>query len=256
MCIYECIVYVYIYIYIYIHKYIQHVATIISMISNYNHTIKHTIKHYSNQSGFARALPLRCRFGRVNVRAPRDATGDAIYIYIYIYTYIHTYTYISITSPIVILLVVVLLDCGVDVVPPRAPTPIISCPNATNIYCHNYCNILLLHVYIIVKLLIAMIIIYTQGCVFNRGCEVHFPTTAGHGAGHSQPSSTEPQSRPLSTTAANIPNKILDFRGFDSSMILLLRGGILMSTGHCRETLSQRIPSNHHHHHHQHHPMW
>ena len=37
----------------------------------------------------------------------------------------------------------------------------------------------------------------------------------------------------------NIPTKILDFRGFDSSTIL--RCGILRSMGNCPESLSQRI---------------
>ena len=35
--------------------------------------------------------------------------------------------------------------------------------------------------------------------------------------------------------------KILDFRGFDSSRILILRGGILMSIGNFPEVFSQRI---------------
>ena len=39
---------------------------------------------------------------------------------------------------------------------------------------------------------------------------------------------------------ANLRTKILDFRGFDSSIILMLRGGILMSTGNFPESLSQR----------------
>ena len=40
---------------------------------------------------------------------------------------------------------------------------------------------------------------------------------------------------------ANLRTKILDFRGFDSSRILILRGGILMSIGNFPEILSQRI---------------
>ena len=39
----------------------------------------------------------------------------------------------------------------------------------------------------------------------------------------------------------NLRAKILDFRGFDSSNILILRGGILMSIGNLPEVLSQRI---------------
>ena len=40
---------------------------------------------------------------------------------------------------------------------------------------------------------------------------------------------------------ANLPTKILDFRGFDSSRILILRGGIPMSIGNFLESLSQAI---------------
>ena len=36
---------------------------------------------------------------------------------------------------------------------------------------------------------------------------------------------------PSAPSAANLPAKILDFRGFDSSRVLILRGGILMSIG-------------------------
>ena len=37
---------------------------------------------------------------------------------------------------------------------------------------------------------------------------------------------------------ANLRTKILDFRGLDSSRTLMLRGGILMSTGNVLESLS------------------
>ena len=39
---------------------------------------------------------------------------------------------------------------------------------------------------------------------------------------------------------ANLRTKILDFRGFDSSRILVSRGGIFMSTGNFPESLSQK----------------
>ena len=39
----------------------------------------------------------------------------------------------------------------------------------------------------------------------------------------------------------SLRTKILDFRGFDSSIILKLRGGILMSTGNIPEIVSQQI---------------
>ena len=40
---------------------------------------------------------------------------------------------------------------------------------------------------------------------------------------------------------ANLRTKILDIRGFDSSIIFILRAGILMSIGNFPEVLSQRI---------------
>ena len=40
---------------------------------------------------------------------------------------------------------------------------------------------------------------------------------------------------------ANLRTKILDFRGFDPSIILILRDGILMSIGDFLESLSQAI---------------
>ena len=39
----------------------------------------------------------------------------------------------------------------------------------------------------------------------------------------------------------NLPTNIVDFTGFDSSIILNLRGGILMSIGDFPESLSQAI---------------
>ena len=41
--------------------------------------------------------------------------------------------------------------------------------------------------------------------------------------------------------AANLRAEILDSRGFDASIIKMLRGGILMSTGDFLESLGQRI---------------
>ena len=40
---------------------------------------------------------------------------------------------------------------------------------------------------------------------------------------------------------ANLPTNIVDFRGFDSSIILILRGGMLMSLGNFPESLSQAM---------------
>ena len=44
-----------------------------------------------------------------------------------------------------------------------------------------------------------------------------------------------------SRNAANLRTKIVDFRGFDSSIISSSRGGILRSTGNFPESLSQQI---------------
>ena len=41
--------------------------------------------------------------------------------------------------------------------------------------------------------------------------------------------------------AANLRTKLLEFRGFDSSIILILRGGIPMPIGNVPESLSQAI---------------
>ena len=43
------------------------------------------------------------------------------------------------------------------------------------------------------------------------------------------------------SVTANHCTKILDFRGFDSSIILIVRGGILMSKGNLPQSLSQQI---------------
>ena len=40
---------------------------------------------------------------------------------------------------------------------------------------------------------------------------------------------------------ANLPSKLLDFRGFDSSRIVISRGGIPRSIGNLPESSSQRI---------------
>ena len=45
----------------------------------------------------------------------------------------------------------------------------------------------------------------------------------------------------ISGDAANLPAKILDFGGSDSSRVLISRGGILMSTGDSPASLSQAI---------------
>ena len=39
----------------------------------------------------------------------------------------------------------------------------------------------------------------------------------------------------------NLPTNIVDFRGFDSSVLLILRGGILRSIGNFPEILSQAM---------------
>ena len=43
------------------------------------------------------------------------------------------------------------------------------------------------------------------------------------------------------TYTPNLPTNIVDFRGFDSSIVLIQRGGILMSIGNLPESLSQAM---------------
>ena len=47
--------------------------------------------------------------------------------------------------------------------------------------------------------------------------------------------------RPAARYTPNLPTNIMDFRGFDSSIILILRGGVLMSIGDFPESLSQAM---------------
>ena len=44
-----------------------------------------------------------------------------------------------------------------------------------------------------------------------------------------------------STAAPDLRTNIMDFRGFDSSISLVIRGGIIMSLGDVPESLSQAI---------------
>ena len=46
---------------------------------------------------------------------------------------------------------------------------------------------------------------------------------------------------PFQSSTANLCTKILDFKMFGSSIILVVRGGIFMSIGSSQEMLSQRI---------------
>ena len=45
----------------------------------------------------------------------------------------------------------------------------------------------------------------------------------------------------IDTITPNLPTNIMDFRGFDSSVILILRGGIPRPIGDVPESLSQAI---------------
>ena len=55
------------------------------------------------------------------------------------------------------------------------------------------------------------------------------------------PSLAALQSPSRSRSTFNLRTRIFDFRGFDSSRILIVRGGILMSMGNFPESLSQGI---------------
>ena len=52
---------------------------------------------------------------------------------------------------------------------------------------------------------------------------------------------SHPINRQSGCFTANLPTNIVDFRAFDSSTILILRGGILRSIGNFPESLSQAI---------------
>ena len=68
----------------------------------------------------------------------------------------------------------------------------------------------------------------------------------GHGHGRGGPGQkggqwSARQDAASQTSMVNLRSKILDSGGFDSSRILMLRGGILMSMGNFPECLSQSI---------------
>ena len=73
--------------------------------------------------------------------------------------------------------------------------------------------------------------------VANPGLQKRWPSLGGRFRNRQRWSE---QRSPLQFTA-NLRTKILDFRGFDSSIILILRGGILRSLGNFPETVSQQI---------------
>ena len=54
-------------------------------------------------------------------------------------------------------------------------------------------------------------------------------------------SAAEAKAETLVLGTANFRTKTLDFRGFDSNIISILRGGILMFMGDIPESLSQAI---------------
>ena len=73
--------------------------------------------------------------------------------------------------------------------------------------------------------------IYIYTCTYIRQ-DWNSAPQAGHPREHH---------RRRARNAANLRTKILDFRGFDSSRILILRGGILMSIGNISEIMIQAI---------------
>ena len=58
---------------------------------------------------------------------------------------------------------------------------------------------------------------------------------------HAQPRACSPRNFGVPYSQSSYCAKILDFRGFDSSIISILRGGTLMSIGNFLESLSQAI---------------
>ena len=73
----------------------------------------------------------------------------------------------------------------------------------------------------------------------------HVPVSAFSGLAPSglmaRPSRKVPSMLRITRHTVNLPTNIADFRGFNSSMILMLRGGILMSIGNSPESLSQAM---------------
>ena len=81
--------------------------------------------------------------------------------------------------------------------------------------------LLSLVVVVVVLVLVLVLLLVVVVVYFHRGGPFHLEATG--------------------STTANLRTKILNFRGFDSSRILISRGGIVSPIGNSPESLSQQI---------------
>ena len=154
----------------------------------------------------------RLRLGRLGLlrgrRGGLASDGSYLYIYIYIYIYIyhiHTYihTYIHICMCIYVYMHTYIHTYVLII--------IIIC-----IYIYIYTHI---HIYIYIE----RERYYLYVCIYTYTyTHIHTHIRGGEGT-------------------ANLPTNIVDFRGFDSSVILIERGATLMSIGDFPEILSQAM---------------
>ena len=83
-----------------------------------------------------------------------------------------------------------------------------------------------------------------QGVPFSPICQIHYlccgPISLDPICPQPNPDGVQPMNV-LDVSTANLHTKILDFREFDSSRVLNLRGGILMPIGNSPDILSQAI---------------
>ena len=131
-----------------------------------------------------------------------------IYIYMFIHTHIYIYTYIYIYIYVCVCIYIYIY-----------------------IYYYYY-----YHVYVSLS-----IYIYMYVCVYIYiYIYIYIAPGCPHSARGSRARRRPPPGRQTWNTP-NPPTKIVDFRGFDSTIILILRGGILRPIGNIPESLSQAI---------------
>ena len=135
----------------------------------------------------------------------------SLYIYIYAYTHIDTFMYYT-HIPYISLQ-------GVDA---KDFCAAVLCTPVMCVYIHIYTYI--------------YIYIHTHTHALINDNHIINSSSAARNQAMSQLHVIEPAS-----STANPPTNIMDFRGFDSGTILILRVGILMSMGNFPESLTQAI---------------
>ena len=164
------------------------------------------------------------------------------YIYIYIHTYICMYIYIYIHTHIQIR-----ATLGDGPLPSEsellelAPNLtyyilmyeyyILSHPSPGCIYIYIYIYIYTFNIYIYIY----MNIICKNSTIIYACIKLHYDIF------HDITSCYNMLCYVMLSYTPNLPTNIVDFRGFDSSTILVLRGGTLMSVGNSPESLSQAM---------------